>query len=160
MPTLIGGLSCASAGVPLKGPAQTTAKNAATPKDQAKPGSLTFFFITSSLKAPRKKIRGAQGSAGSARFLKPQEFLIFDKNSLWGGLNIQKRELCVKGNCAQRDKILGLFWAVSAGIRGIFGVEVGRGCLQRFDEDRQAFWRLIRTHRFLPPRIPDLYDCR
>ncbi len=30
---------------------------------------------------------------------------------------------------------------------GIFGVEVGRGCLQRFDEDRQAFLRLIGAHR-------------
>ncbi len=38
---------------------------------------------------------------------------------------------------------------------GIFGVEVGRGCLQRFDEDRQAFLGLIGTHRFLPPSIPD-----
>jgi hypothetical protein len=55
-------------------------------------------------------------------------------------------------------KILGLFGAVSAGIRGILGVEVGRGCLQRFDEDRQAFLRLIGAHRFLPPSIPDLYD--
>jgi len=24
------------------------------------------------------------------------------KNSLWGGLNVQKRQLCVKGNCAQK----------------------------------------------------------
>ena len=41
---------------------------------------------------------------------------------------------------------MGLFGAVSAGIRGILGVEVGRGCLQRFDEDRQAFLRLIGAH--------------
>ena len=53
-------------------------------------------------------------------------------------------------------KILGLFGAVSAGIRGILGVEVGRRCLQRFDEDRQAFLRLIRAHRFLLPPIPHL----
>jgi len=46
--------------------------------------------------------------------------------------------------------------AVSAGIRGVFGVEVGRGCLQRFDGDRQAVLRLIRAHRFLLPPIPHL----
>jgi hypothetical protein len=45
-------------------------------------------------------------------------------------------------------KILGLFGAVSAGIRGIFGVEVERGCLQRFDEDRQAFLRLTGAQLF------------
>ena len=28
--------------------------------------------------------------------------------------------------------------------------------MQRFDEDRQAFLRLIRTHRFLLPPIPHL----
>jgi len=41
---------------------------------------------------------------------------------------------------------------------GIFGVEVAKGCFQRFGEARQAFLRLIGAHRFLPPRIPDLYD--
>jgi hypothetical protein len=30
-----------------------------------------------------------------------QKLLAIDKNSLWGGLNIQKRELCVKGILAQ-----------------------------------------------------------
>jgi len=39
-----------------------------------------------------------------------------------------------------------------------FGVEVERGRFQRFAEVRQAFLRLIRAHRFLPPSIPDLYD--
>ena len=41
--------------------------------------------------------------------------------------------------------------AFSAGIRGIFGVEVERGRFQRFAEVRQAFLKLIRPHRFLPP---------
>jgi hypothetical protein len=48
--------------------------------------------------------------------------------------------------------------AFSAGIRGIFGLEVERGRFQRFAEVRQAFLRLIRAHRFLSLRIPDLYD--
>jgi len=77
---------------------------------------------------------------------------VIDKNSLWGGLNIQKGESFVK------EKILCLFGGHSAGIRGILRVGVGRGCLQRFDEDRQALLRFIRAHHFLPPRIPDLYD--
>ena len=48
--------------------------------------------------------------------------------------------------------------AFSAGIRGIFGVDVARACFQRLGEAHQAFLRLIGAHRFLPPRIPDLYD--
>ena len=53
-----------------------------------------------------------------------------------------------QGNFSTRSCVcLGAF---SAGIRGILGVEVERGCLQRFDEDRQAFLRLIGAHRFLP----------
>jgi hypothetical protein len=47
-----------------------------------------------------------------------------------------------------------------SGVSGVFGVEVERGRFQRFAEVRQAFLRLIRAHRFLPPRIPDLYDWR
>ena len=35
-----------------------------------------------------------------------------------------------------------------------------RGRFQRSDEARQAVLRLNRRHRFLPPRIPDLYDWR
>jgi hypothetical protein len=46
-----------------------------------------------------------------------------DKNSLWGGLNIQKRELCVKGILAQDLAFVG--------VRGVFGVEVERGRFQR-----------------------------
>ena len=42
---------------------------------------------------------------------------------------------------------------------GNLGVEVERGRFQRFTEVRQAFLRLIRAHRFLPPPIPDLCDC-
>jgi len=37
--------------------------------------------------------------------------------------------------------------AFSAGIWGVLGVEVKRGCWQRFAEVRQAFLRLIRAHR-------------
>jgi hypothetical protein len=88
-----------------------------------------------------------------------------DKNSIWGGLKIQKRQLCVKGILEQgileqyfRTRSWVCFGSFSAGIRGVFGVEVERGRIQRFAEVRQAFLRLIRTHRFLPPSIPDLYD--
>jgi len=66
-----------------------------------------------------------------------------------------------KGNCAARDfstRSWVCFRAFSAGIWGIFGVEVERGRFQPWGEARQAFWRLTGAHRFLPPRIPDLYD--
>jgi hypothetical protein len=49
--------------------------------------------------------------------------------------------------------------AVSAGIRGISGEasgEAARRLFQRFGEACQTFLRLIRAHRFLLPRIPDL----
>jgi len=55
-------------------------------------------------------------------------------------------------------KILSLFGGHFSGDSGDFGVEVERGRFQRFAEVRQAFLRLIWAHRFLPPRIPDLYD--
>ena len=67
-------------------------------------------------------------------FHRESKGLIFDSNSLFGIVSILGRQLCVKGNCAQDWVCLGAF---SGGIRGIFGVEVGRGCLQRFDEDRR-----------------------
>ncbi|MCX5908055.1 MAG: hypothetical protein NTY64_12960 [Deltaproteobacteria bacterium] len=54
-------------------------------------------------------------------------------------------------------KILGLFGGLFCGGSGGVGVEVERGRFQRFAEVRQAFLRLIRAHRFLPPSIPDLY---
>jgi hypothetical protein len=90
--------------------------------------------------------------------------IFFDKNSLLGIVSILGRQLCVKGilgilgqGILAQD--LGFVWgAFSAGIRGIFGLEVERGRFQRFAEVRQAFLRLIRAHRFLPPSIPDLYD--
>jgi hypothetical protein len=45
---------------------------------------------------------------------------------------------------------------LTEGIRGILGVEVGRGRFQRLGEDRQAFLRLTGAHRFLLPPIPHL----
>jgi hypothetical protein len=51
---------------------------------------------------------------------------------------------------------LGLFSRDSGG----FGVEVERRGFQGFADIRQVFLRLIPKHRFLPPRIPDLYDWR
>jgi hypothetical protein len=54
--------------------------------------------------------------------------IIIDKNSLWGGLNIQKRQFCVKGILAQD---LGFVWgAFQRGFGGIFGLEVERGRFQ------------------------------
>ena len=44
---------------------------------------------------------------------------LFDKNSLWGGLNIQKGELCVKGFLSQH---LGVGWGLlQQGFGGIWG---------------------------------------
>jgi hypothetical protein len=43
---------------------------------------------------------------------------------------------------------LGVF---SAGIGGIFGLEMERGGFQRFAEIRRAFLRLIGASRLLPP---------
>ena len=60
-----------------------------------------------------------------------------------------------QGNLCTRSCVC--FGAVSAGIRGIFGVEVARARFQRFGEARQAFLRLIRAHRFLPPPISHLF---
>jgi hypothetical protein len=44
-----------------------------------------------------------------------------------------------------------------SGIRGLFGVEVERGRLQRSSEARQAFLRLIWARRLLPPPILHLF---
>ncbi|MDP3038651.1 MAG: hypothetical protein Q8O18_02120, partial [Deltaproteobacteria bacterium] len=75
-----------------------------------------------------------------------------------GGLNIQKRQLCVKGFLAQDlGFVLGRF---QRGFGRILGVEVERRRFRPLGEARQAFLRLIRAHRFLPPRIPDLYAWR
>ncbi len=38
---------------------------------------------------------------GKERIAVEEKKSLIDKNSLWGGLNIQKRELCVKGIEAQ-----------------------------------------------------------
>jgi hypothetical protein len=86
--------------------------------------------------------RGFSPSAGTPKTGRP--YVIsprkIDKNSVWGGLNIQKRRLCFKGILAQD---LGfVLRAFSAGIRGIFGLEAERGRFQRFAEVRQAFLRL------------------
>jgi hypothetical protein len=53
---------------------------------------------------------------------------------------------------------LGLFWPFSAGIRGIFVVEMERERIQPLDEAHQAVLRLIRADRFLRPEF--LYDLR
>ena len=67
----------------------------------------------------------------------PFAILIIHKNSLWGGLNIQKRKLCVKGNLAQD---LGSVWAISGAIRRVFGVEEAkssaRGAIRCFEDLR------------------------
>ena len=53
---------------------------------------------------------------------------MFDKNSLWGGLNIQKRELYVKGTLAQD---LGFVWGLFSGdsedfrVMGVGAVSLG-----------------------------------
>jgi hypothetical protein len=45
--------------------------------------------------------------------------LLIDKNSLWGGLNIQKRQLCVKGFLAQDlGFVLGRFQRGFGGFSG------------------------------------------
>jgi hypothetical protein len=47
------------------------------------------------------------------------EAFVIDKNSLWGGLNIQKRQLCVKGILAQDlGFVLGPFQRGFGGFRG------------------------------------------
>lgn len=55
------------------------------------------------------------------------------------------------GNFSTRSWVC--FGAFSAGLRGVFGVEVERGLVQRFAEVRQASLRLSRAHWFLPPPI-------
>ena len=50
-----------------------------------------------------------------------------DKNSLWGGLNIQKRELCVKGSFGTRSWVC--LRAFSGGIQGDFRGRGGEGAL-------------------------------
>jgi hypothetical protein len=66
-------------------------------------------------------------------------------------VNIQKRELCVKGVLAQDLVfICGLFakdWR-------ILGVDMERGAFQLLGEARRVYFRLIRAHWFLPPPIP------
>jgi hypothetical protein len=55
---------------------------------------------------------------------------VFDKNSLWGELNIQKGELCVKGILAQD---LGFVCGPFQGELGrILGVEAGRGAFNHW----------------------------
>jgi len=50
--------------------------------------------------------------------------LLIDKNSLWSGLNIQKRQLCVKGICAED---LGFVWGRFSGDSGDFRGRGGEG---------------------------------
>ena len=50
--------------------------------------------------------------------------LKIDKNSLWGGSNIEKRELCVKGILAQD---LGFVWGLFRGDSGDFREKGGEG---------------------------------
>jgi hypothetical protein len=47
-----------------------------------------------------------------------------DKNSLWGGLNIQKGQLCVKVILAQD---LGFVWGLFSGVSGDFRGRGGEG---------------------------------
>ena len=53
-----------------------------------------------------EKGRGLTRLTGSSEFMKRNwrdrlNYSVFDKNSLWGELNKQKRQLCVKKNLAQ-----------------------------------------------------------
>ena len=64
-------------------------------------------------------------------------------------LIITKKAIVCQRNFSTRSWVC--FGSFSAGIRGIFGLEVERGCFQRFGKARQVFLRLIRAHRFLPP---------
>jgi hypothetical protein len=71
----------------------------------------------------------------------------FEELAFWYCEYTGKAFVC-QGNLRTRSWVcLGAF---SGGIRGIFRVEVARGCFQRFGEARQAFLRLIGAHRFLP----------
>jgi hypothetical protein len=83
------------------------------------------------------------------KYKEEQSNKIFEKN-------YTKKAIVCQRNIGARSWVY--FEGFSAGIRGIFGVEVERGRFQRFAEVRQAFLRLIGAHRFLPPRIPVLYD--
>jgi len=70
-----------------------------------------------------------------------QKLLAIDKNSLWGGLNIQKRELCVKGILAQDlGFVRGLFSWDSGDFRGRGGegafATIGRGPSGVFEAHR------------------------
>ena len=69
-------------------------------------------------------------------------------------MNIQKRGLCVKGILPQ-DLVLvgGPFQRRFGGFSG----ERWRGRFQPLGKARQAFWRLIRAHRYLPPPILHLF---
>jgi len=50
-------------------------------------------------------------------------------------------------------KILGLFRGLFQAEGRNFGIEAGRERFQALAEARQAFLRLLRAHRFLPPPI-------
>jgi len=55
-------------------------------------------------------------------------------------------------------KILGLFGGLFSGDSGDFRGRGGEGVFSTIWRGLSGVLRLIGTHRFLPPRIPDLYD--
>ena len=67
---------------------------------------------------------------------------IIQKNSLWGGLNIQKSQLCVKGILAQDLRFQRRF-------RGFSGVDVGGGGEGNFNDWRGTV-KLFEAHRGTP----------
>jgi hypothetical protein len=80
-----------------------------------------------------------------------------DKNSLCGGLNIQKREVCVKGILAQElGFVFGRFeWGF-----GEFLVWGGEGALSGIGRGPAGAFEAHPGTPVAPPRIPDLYDWR
>jgi len=74
---------------------------------------------------------------------------LIDKNSLWGGSNIQKRQLCVKGILAgDFGFVAGLF----SGVSGDFRVRGREGALSTIGGGSSAgFEAHPWAHRFLLP---------
>ena len=83
--------------------------------------------------------------------------LLIDKNSLWGGSNITKRQLCVKGILAQDFGLFGdLFREGSADFRG----RGGEGAFSTIWRGSSGVFEAHPGTPALPPRIPDLYGWR
>jgi hypothetical protein len=76
---------------------------------------------------------------------------LIDRNSLWGGLNLRERELCVKGILSQH---LGFDWGpFQQGVDGIWGWIWGGGVLNHWARLVRRFW----AHRDTP--VPSAPYC-